>query len=79
MFNNSKEVKITLTYKPHKDNAKKKKELEEKKTMAINRNTKKIKNKINKQKAVEFHRVLKKKGSNTSSSSWIYLRNARIV
>lgn len=47
--------------------------------MAINRNTKKIKNKINKQKAVEFHRVLKKKGSNTSSSSWIYLRNARIV
>lgn len=25
MFNNSKEVKITLTYKPHKDNAKKKK------------------------------------------------------
>lgn len=78
MFNNSKEVKITLTYKPHKDNAKKKR-VRRKENYGHKQKQKKIKNKINKQKAVEFHRVLKKKGSNTSSSSWIYLRNARIV
>ena len=58
MFNNSNEVKITLTYKPHRKIQKKKKKKKKSKNntrpvllIAIHINTKKIKNKIDKKKS----------------------------
>ena len=56
MFNNSNEVKITLTYKPHKKIQKKKNKKSKNNTrpvllIAVHINTKKIKNKIDKKKS----------------------------